>query len=99
MDLRDEEKPNYILTHEFIHIKRFDYAWKLLFAAAVCVHWFNPLVWLMYILANRDIELACDEKVLQIFGRKSRASYGLTLRHKELLRLGQLLRSCWCSVR
>ena len=54
MDFGDEEKLNYVLTHELIHVKRFDYAWKLLFAATLCVHWFNPLVWLMYTLTNRD---------------------------------------------
>ena len=46
----------YTLTHEYVHIRRFDMASKMMFAAVLCVHWFNPLVWVMYILANRDME-------------------------------------------
>jgi len=79
MDFEDEEKLSYVLTHELIHVKRFDYVWKLVFAAVLCIYWFNPLVWLMYVLANRDIELSCDEAVLKRFGQKVRAAYGLTL--------------------
>jgi beta-lactamase regulating signal transducer with metallopeptidase domain len=62
-DWTDETRLRYILTHEFTHIRRFDTLTKLALAAAVCVHWFNPLVWVMYILANRDNELSCDETV------------------------------------
>jgi len=79
MDLSDEIRLNYVLTHEHIHIRRFDYVWKLLFAAVLCVHWFNPLVWLMYMFTNRDVELSCDEAVLDLLGPKSKASYGLAL--------------------
>ncbi|MCL2589190.1 MAG: hypothetical protein FWD84_07265 [Oscillospiraceae bacterium] len=79
LDMANEDRLNYILTHEYTHVKRFDYVWKLVFAAVLCVHWFNPLVWLMYMLANRDIELSCDETVLRICGPKSKAAYGLTL--------------------
>ena len=79
LDMEDESRLNYILAHEYVHIKRFDYVWKFIFAAVLCVHWFNPLVWLMYVLANRDIELSCDETVLRICGQKSKADYGLTL--------------------
>jgi beta-lactamase regulating signal transducer with metallopeptidase domain len=69
----------YVLTHELTHIKRFDVFTKCLFAAALCVHWFNPLVWVMYILANRDIEVACDETVVKIFGETSKSAYAMTL--------------------
>jgi len=79
MDFSDEVRLNYVLTHEHVHIRRFDYGWKLLFAAVLCVHWFNPLVWLMYVLTNRDVELSCDEAVLGLLGQKSKASYGLAL--------------------
>jgi len=79
MDLTDEVRLNYVLTHEHVHIRRFDYVWKLLFAAVLCVHWFNPLVWLMYVLTNRDMELSCDEAVLGLLGQKSKATYGLAL--------------------
>jgi len=79
MDLSDEVRLNYVLTHEHIHIRRFDYGWKLFFAAVLCVHWFNPLVWLMYVFTNRDVELSCDEAVLGLLGQKSKTSYGLAL--------------------
>ena len=64
MERGDEAALTYILTHEFIHIRRFDSVVKLAFAAVLCVHWFNPLAWVMYVLANRDLELSCDERVM-----------------------------------
>lgn len=56
----------YILLHEYTHIKRFDSAGKLLLAAVLCINWFNPMVWLMFILANHDIEISCDEAVINM---------------------------------
>jgi len=76
---RDGEGLGYIFAHEYTHIRRFDYVLKILFAAVLCVHWFNPFVWLMFVLANRDIELSCDEAVLGTFGEKSKCAYALTL--------------------
>ncbi|WP_019534631.1 M56 family metallopeptidase [Paenibacillus ginsengihumi] len=78
-DWTDEARLKVILAHEFVHIKRFDTLTKLLLAAAVCVHWFNPFVWLMYVMANRDIELACDEAVLRKCGESTKAAYALAL--------------------
>lgn len=78
-DWQDEDALQYILEHEFVHIRRFDAVTKLLLAAAVCVHWFNPLVWAMQILANRDLELSCDEAVLRRFGRTARTAYATVL--------------------
>lgn len=69
----------YMLEHEYIHIRRADAFWKLLMTTALCIHWFNPLVWAMYLLFNRDIELTCDESVVRHFGDRSRASYARTL--------------------
>ena len=57
----------YVLEHEFVHILRFDTLSKLLLIGAVCVHWFNPMVWVLYILANRNLELSCDETVVRRF--------------------------------
>lgn len=68
-----------ILTHEMVHIRRHDNVWKLLSAAAVCVHWFNPAVWLMYVLFARDLELSCDEHVLSVYGSQGRKEYAQTL--------------------
>lgn len=78
-DWSDETKLQYILTHEFVHIKRFDALTKLLLTSALCVHWFNPFVWLMCVLVNRDIELSCDETVVRTFGETMKSSYALTL--------------------
>ena len=79
----DETALTYILTHEYIHVRRFDSVAKLVFAAALCVHWFNPLAWLMYVLANRDLELSCDEWVMDTLGGREKASYALTLVNME----------------
>ena len=62
----------YVLEHEYVHIKRYDSITKLLVTAIVCIHWFNPMVWVMYILFNRDLELACDECVIHRFGNNSK---------------------------
>ncbi len=78
-DWADTKKLQYIFTHEYVHIRRFDGGTKLLLTAALCIHWFNPLVWVMYILANRDLELSCDEKVVRMFGETVKSAYALTL--------------------
>ena len=78
-DWNDENKLNYILTHELTHIRRFDVITKLILAVTVCIHWFNPLVWVMYILANRDIELSCDDAVSRKIGKIQRAAYAHAL--------------------
>ena len=83
LDRDDEAALTCILTHEFVHIRRFDALAKLAFAGALCVHWFNPLVWAMYVLANRDLELSCDERVMDILGGGERAAYALTLINME----------------
>ena len=74
-----EEQLEYVFTHELVHIRRFDAVLKLLLTAALCLQWFNPLVWIMYFLADRDIELACDESVVRISGSRSGASYASML--------------------
>lgn len=61
----DEETIECVLEHEKSHIKRLDYLWKPLGFLILAVHWFNPLCWIAYILFCRDIELACDEKVIR----------------------------------
>ncbi|MEE0211960.1 MAG: M56 family metallopeptidase [Negativibacillus sp.] len=74
-----QETLDCILTHEYVHIRRFDCLLKLLLTAALCLHWLNPLVWVMYLLANRDIELCCDEEVLSRMGLEKRSVYAMTL--------------------
>ena len=78
-DWSDEDQLTYILTHEYVHIRRGDLLWKLLLTAALCVHWCNPLVWAMYFCANRDLELACDELVVRTLGLDSRKGYAYAL--------------------
>lgn len=75
----DSKQINYVLAHELVHIRRFDTVTKLLLTAVLCIHWFNPLVWVMYILSNRDIELSCDETVVRSFGDTSKSAYARTL--------------------
>lgn len=79
----EDEKLPLILEHEYIHIRRFDTITKLFYTAALCIHWFNPLVWVMFVLANRDLELSCDEQVIRSFGYSVRASYARTLIRME----------------
>jgi len=68
MDISSGQTLEYVLTHEYFHIRRFDALWKLLALLAAAVHWFNPLVWVMLVLFNRDLELTCDAMVLRHFG-------------------------------
>ena len=87
-DWNDEKTLQYVLAHEFVHIRRFDTITKLILLIALCVHWFNPFVWVMYVLANRDIELSCDETVLRVFGENTKASYARTLIGMEEIKSG-----------
>ena len=84
----DDKTLNYVLTHELIHIKRFDLPMKWAMAAIVCVHWFNPLVWVMLTLFNRDIELACDEAVIQSMGEGEKSGYARALISMEEVKSG-----------
>ena len=78
LDRRDRRQLGCILAHELTHIRRGHIPFKYLLALALCLHWFNPLAWVMYILAGRDIELSCDEAVLRRT-RDGRASYAMAL--------------------
>ena len=88
LDRNDQAALKYVLTHEYVHIRRFDAITKILFAAVLCIHWFNPLVWVMYVLANRDMELSCDAWVIRMMGAKNRSSYALMLIKMEEKRSG-----------
>jgi YD repeat-containing protein len=87
-DWNDETALQYILTHEYVHIRRFDTVTKLVLMVTLCVHWFNPLVWVMYVLANRDLELSCDESVIRLFGENTKSAYARTLISMEETRSG-----------
>ena len=87
-DWENTKSLQYVLAHEYVHIRRFDSIKKLVLIAALCVHWFNPLVWAMYVLANRDIELSCDEAVVRLFGENTKAAYARSLISMEETRSG-----------
>lgn len=79
MDFTDEEALTCVLAHERAHIRRLDGLLKLALTAAVCLHWFNPAVWVLYVLGNRDMELRCDEAAVLALGEDSRERYALAL--------------------
>lgn len=90
MDWKKEKQLQYVLSHEYVHICRYDTVTKLVAALALCIHWFNPFVWVMYLLFNRDIELACDESVIRQLGEKSKSAYSLMLIDMEAAKSGLL---------
>ncbi len=69
----------HVIAHEQAHIRRKDHIWKPLGFLLLTLHWFNPLMWLGYVLLCRDIELACDEKVIKTLDRDARADYSQAL--------------------
>lgn len=75
----DEAQLPYIIAHENAHLKRCDHLWKPLGYLVLAIHWFNPLVWIAYILLCRDIELACDEKVIRELNQNESISYSEAL--------------------
>lgn len=75
----DGETAALVLAHERAHLARGDHWWKLLGYLVLCVHWFDPLVWLAYALFCRDIELACDERVVRTLDAARRADYSQAL--------------------
>lgn len=76
--LQPEER-RYVLAHERVHIARKDHLIKLIFWGAVCLHWFNPLVWLSFKLMEGDMEMSCDEMVLKRLGEEVKQDYSRAL--------------------
>ena len=75
----EEGALDHVLAHERAHIRRLDHLWKPLGYCLLSIHWFNPLLWIGYILLCRDIERACDEKVLARIGDAGKAGYANAL--------------------
>ena len=73
------ETERYIIAHERAHIRRFDHATKLIAFACLALHWFNPLVWAAFVMFCRDIEYACDEKVVRTLTEEERKQYAQAL--------------------
>ena len=74
-----EQEQEYIILHEKHHIKRLDHVVKALAFMALAIHWFNPLVWVAFILAGKDMEMSCDEAVIRQVGSDVRADYSASL--------------------
>lgn len=88
LDQSGADRVEWVLEHELVHIERLDGLFKLVLVLAACVHWFNPLAWGMLVLANRDIELRCDEAVVARLGYGRRGAYARTLLAMEERRGG-----------
>lgn len=80
-----------VLRHERAHLKRRDHWWKPLAHVLIAVYWFNPLLWAAYVLLCRDIELACDERVVRDMTREDRAAYSQALLQCSLNRRRRLV--------
>ena len=89
----DDQTMAYVLTHEYMHIRAWDMLRKWALLAMLCLHWFNPLAWLMARLCNRDMELMCDERVVRLLG--GRKAYCLTLLDMEVQRSNLTMGTCF----
>lgn len=74
-----EQEQEYIILHEQYHIRRLDHVIKALAFLALTIHWFNPLVWIAFVLACKDMEMSCDEAVIRKLGENVRADYSASL--------------------
>lgn len=74
-----EKEKSYVLLHEQVHIKRKDHMIKLLSFFALCLHWFNPLVWAAFLLSEKDMEMSCDEAVIRTLGNEAKKEYSHSL--------------------
>lgn len=78
-EMNNDDTKKYIIMHELVHIKRFDYLLKPLSVLALCMHWFNPIIWLSFKLSQKDMEIACDEKVISAYDTDIRSKYATSL--------------------
>ena len=82
----DEKEREMILRHEAMHLKRRDPLWKLISLIALAMHWWNPLAWLCIYLFHKDMEMACDEGVLEQIGQETKT---ITRRRSYILQSGR----------
>lgn len=89
-----EREHIYILEHEKTHIKRLDHIVKPIAFLVLCIHWFNPLVWLAFVLMSKDMEMSCDEKVIKKIGDNYKKDYSYSLltmaQNKKILNVSPL---------
>ena len=83
-DFTNESTLNHVLAHELQHIKQFDNLTNIFVLLILCIHWFNPIMWICYLLFQRDIETFCDERVLCSIGEECKSEYA-----KSLLNIAQ----------
>ncbi|HWQ79054.1 MAG TPA: M56 family metallopeptidase [Anaerovoracaceae bacterium] len=88
VDEQERERLRHILLHELHHIKRFDYLVKPLAFLFLCVHWFNPVLWIAFRLFDRDMELSCDEGVVKALKTGTGGDYAATLLNMASARSG-----------
>lgn len=74
-----KEHMTYVIAHEQTHIKRFDQWKKLLALAITCVHWFNPIVWVAFVVMGKDMEMTCDEETVESLGIETKKEYAKAL--------------------
>ena len=79
----NREDFEYVLEHEYQHVVKNDELYKMLLVLAVCFHWFNPYAWVMLYIANEDVEMACDERVMDHFGYHHKKAYANMLINVE----------------
>ena len=75
----EEKETEYIILHEQSHIRRKDYLFRFLGFIALCIHWFNPLVWLAFFYSGEDMEMSCDEAVIRKMGENIKKEYSVSL--------------------
>lgn len=86
-----EKNLEYILLHERIHIRRGDHLTRIAAYLALCLHWFNPLVWLAFFISGRDMEMSCDEAVIRKIGNRVKKEYStslLSLAYRQRITIG-----------
>jgi beta-lactamase regulating signal transducer with metallopeptidase domain len=86
------EETDYILLHEQTHIRRRDHIVKMFAYFVLCLHWFNPLVWLAFLLMGADMEMSCDERVLKELGEDIKDDYSMSL--VRIAAGGRILNGC-----
>lgn len=74
-----EGEKRYILLHEQMHIRRFDHVVKIVSFFVLCLHWFNPLVWIAFFISGKDMEMSCDEAVIKQLGSDVKKEYSSSL--------------------
>ncbi|WP_419823107.1 M56 family metallopeptidase [Anoxybacterium hadale] len=92
-DPEGQERLKHILLHEFYHIKRWDYLLKPLAFLVLCIHWFNPVLWLAFRFFDKDMEMSCDEGVVTFLSAGEKENYAVTLLNMALAASGQGRRS------